>query len=90
MERDRLRVAVEELSGRQREVLRLSELEGFSGPEVAEMLGIAEGTVRWHLHQARATLRDVLSEDEGAGPADRPDARGRSRDAGAGGEGEER
>jgi RNA polymerase sigma-70 factor (ECF subfamily) len=45
----------------QRACFRLVDLEGFSGGEVAGMLGIAPPTVRVHLHRARQALRPLLS-----------------------------
>ncbi len=44
------------LSAAQREVLVLCDLEGRSGPEVAELLGIPEGTVRSRLRLGRAAF----------------------------------
>ncbi|HET9982825.1 MAG TPA: sigma-70 family RNA polymerase sigma factor [Longimicrobiales bacterium] len=58
--RDRLRGAMATLPERQRVAVQLFELEGFSGAEVAEILELPEGTVRWHLHRARRTLRAAL------------------------------
>lgn len=58
--RGRLSEALGELSDRQRTIVELFELEGFSGPEVAEILGLSAGAVRWHLHEARKTLRREL------------------------------
>ncbi len=58
-------LALASLSERQRAVVEMIELEGFSGPEVAEILGIPEGTVRWHLHGARKALRAALGPAEG-------------------------
>jgi RNA polymerase sigma-70 factor (ECF subfamily) len=46
------------LSRHQRLALVLKVVHGLSTPEVAEILGCSEGTVRVHLHQARKTLRD--------------------------------
>ena len=45
----------------QRWVVELFEIDGFTGPEIAAMLEMADGTVRWHLHEARQTLRTVLA-----------------------------
>jgi RNA polymerase sigma factor (sigma-70 family) len=59
--RDGVKTAMEALPDRQRTIVRLFELEGFSSPEIAEILGISEGTVRWHLHEARKTLRGALA-----------------------------
>ena len=55
-----LRAALESLPERQRQIVRLFELEGFSSIEIGDMLGMPDGTVRWHLHQARAALRAAL------------------------------
>lgn len=49
-----------ELSERQRLVFVLRELEGLSSPEVAEIVGCRESTVRNHLFNARKTLRREL------------------------------
>ena len=58
---ERLRAALATLPERQRLVIELFELEGFSGPEIAEILGISDGTVRWHVHEARKALRAALA-----------------------------
>jgi RNA polymerase sigma-70 factor, ECF subfamily len=52
--------AMDGLPERQRTIVQLCEIEGFSSPEVAQILDISDGTVRWHLHQARRMLRDAL------------------------------
>jgi RNA polymerase sigma-70 factor (ECF subfamily) len=56
----RVHAAIAELSGRQRLVVQLHEIDGFSSAEIAEMLEIAEPTVRWTLHAARKRLRAEL------------------------------
>jgi RNA polymerase sigma-70 factor, ECF subfamily len=56
----RLRRAMEELPEKQRIVVQLFEVEGFSGAEIAEILDLPAGTVRFHLHQARQALRGAL------------------------------
>lgn len=58
--RDHLDRALHELPERQRTIVMLFDLEGFSSPEIAAALGISDGTVRWHLHQARRALRQAL------------------------------
>lgn len=64
-ERGELRAAIDAgmrtLPERQQVIVRLFELEGFASPEIAGLLGISEGTVRWHLHEARKTLRAALA-----------------------------
>ena len=59
--RERFARAVAELPDRQRTVVRLFELDGFSSVEIAAMLALSEGTVRWYLHKARGTLREALA-----------------------------
>lgn len=59
--RDDVAAALARLPDRQRTIVRLFELEGFASPEIAEILEISEGTVRWHLHEARKTLRQHLA-----------------------------
>jgi RNA polymerase sigma-70 factor (ECF subfamily) len=53
--------ALARLPERQRMVVQLFELDGFSGAEIAAMLGISPGTVRWYLHEARQALRGMLA-----------------------------
>ncbi len=62
--REELRAALDALPERQRTVVELFELEGFSSPEIAGILEISEGTVRWHLHEARKALRRALAPYE--------------------------
>jgi RNA polymerase sigma-70 factor, ECF subfamily len=57
---ERLRTALESLPERQRTIVQLADLEELNSSEIAEILDISAGTVRWHLHQARQTLRHVL------------------------------
>ena len=55
-----LDAAMARLPDRAREVFVLHDVEGFAGPEIAQMLGVAEGTVRAHLHRARTLMREAL------------------------------
>ncbi len=50
-----------ELSGRQRAVFFLREVEGLSSPDVASILGCKSSTVRNHLFAARRILRRELA-----------------------------
>jgi RNA polymerase sigma-70 factor, ECF subfamily len=58
--RGRLRTALAQLPERQRTIVQLADLEGLNSNEIAEMLELSAGTVRWHLHQARHALRELL------------------------------
>jgi RNA polymerase sigma-70 factor (ECF subfamily) len=53
--------ALGRLPERQRMVVQLFELDGFSGAEIAQILGVSPGTVRWYLHEARQSLRGMLA-----------------------------
>ncbi len=55
--------AVEDLPEDQRQAILLRELEGLSYKEIADIMGIAEGTVMSRLFYARKKLQKVLSED---------------------------
>lgn len=55
-----IREAVEQLSPQQKEVFLLCRYEGLPIKEVSETLGIAEGTVKIHLHRAVKRLQDIL------------------------------
>lgn len=63
--RRQLRAALDELPERQRLMVELSELEGLKSTEIGEILEIPAGTVRWHLHEARRTLRAILEPLKG-------------------------
>ena len=60
--RDRLAAALAALPERQRAIVQLFEVDGFSGAEIAELLDMPAGTVRWNLHEARRALRERLVE----------------------------
>jgi RNA polymerase sigma-70 factor (ECF subfamily) len=60
--RERLAAALDDLDDQLRPVVWLSDVERFRQREVAEMLGIPEGTVASRLFRARRILRDVLSQ----------------------------
>jgi RNA polymerase sigma-70 factor, ECF subfamily len=59
--REQLAIAMATLPERQQTIVKLFELEGFTSPEIAAILELSDGTVRWHLHQARQTLRKALA-----------------------------
>lgn len=52
--------AIELLPERQRTAFRLHDVEGFKASEIAEMMGVNEGTVRSNVHHARRELRAKL------------------------------
>jgi len=58
--RRRLLAALAEVPEERREVVLLHDLEGWTHREIADRLSLPEGTVRSHLHHARARLRTLL------------------------------
>jgi RNA polymerase sigma-70 factor, ECF subfamily len=60
--RRRLNDALTHLTDRQRSVIVLHDVEGFTHGEIGSMLGIPEGTARSDLHHARAALRRLLND----------------------------
>jgi RNA polymerase sigma-70 factor (ECF subfamily) len=57
-----LESAVDRLPDEFRSVFLLRAVEGMSGAETAECLGIPEDTVKTRLHRARGRLRDMVLE----------------------------
>ena len=60
--RNRLTEALTHLTDRQRAVIVLHDVEGFTHGEIGSILGIPEGTARSDLHHARAALRRLLKD----------------------------
>lgn len=58
----RLGDALSRLTDRQRSVIVLHDVEGYTHGEIGRMLGMPEGTARSDLHHARAALRQVLKD----------------------------
>ena len=53
--------AIDALDPSQREVLLLRDVEGFSAPEVARILGASVDAVKSRLHRARVAVREELA-----------------------------
>lgn len=54
--------ALDRVTREEREILVLKDMEGFTYGEIAEILGIPQGTVASRLFHARRALRAVLEE----------------------------
>jgi RNA polymerase sigma-70 factor (ECF subfamily) len=63
MEQTRLRSALRQLTGEQRQVIALRFLEGWENEEVAAALNKPPGAIRALQHRAIANLRKILAED---------------------------
>jgi RNA polymerase sigma-70 factor (ECF subfamily) len=57
-----------ELPRQQRATTALFYVDGLSIAEIAAALGIAEGSVKSHLHDARQRLKPVLEREAGSSP----------------------
>ena len=62
--------ALEHLEDDHRDVVLLHDMEGYTAPEVADIMQISVGTVKSRLHRARARLRDYLCATEAGGTPD--------------------
>ncbi len=58
--RDHVRAALAQLPERQRVAVTLFDLEGYAHAEIAEVLGIPEGTARSDVFHGRRRLREAL------------------------------
>lgn len=58
--RSRLNTAMGMLPEKQRTIVQLADLEGLTSVEIGRIMDLADGTVRWHLHEARRSLRHAL------------------------------
>lgn len=68
--RERVMLALSELPEMQRLAITLYDLEGYSHQEIGEILGIAVGTSRAHVHHARRALRKLLGPEVGTDDGD--------------------
>ena len=55
-----LTAALDALPETQRTVMILAEVEQLKSADIATIMDLSPGTVRWHLHQARRALRQSL------------------------------
>ena len=62
-EHDRLGELLDQLPRQQRTAVALYYVEGLTVAEVATAMGLAEGSVKSHLHDARRRLREVIGEE---------------------------
>ena len=60
--RTRLLAGLAKLNERQRAVIVMHDVQGFTHAEIGAALGMPEGTARSDLHHARAALRKMLGD----------------------------
>ena len=61
---EQVHYGLSQLSLPHREVLTLYFLQDLSIDEIAELLGVAPGTIKSRLHFAKRSLRAVLEQEE--------------------------
>jgi len=66
-----IRQAIQRLPDEQRMVFTLRHFEGLAYEEIAEVLQIPLGTVKWRLHEAVRRLETTLVESRGRGARER-------------------
>ncbi len=67
IEAEHLQVMLDKLQEVQKKVFNLFVIDGYAHKEIGEMLGIPEGTSKWHLNAARKELVRMLQEFSGIG-----------------------
>ena len=55
---------IKELPDVSQKVFNLYVIEGYNHKEIGDLLGISEGTSKWHLSTARKVLREKLEKIE--------------------------
>ena len=62
MNADRIYGFIAKLPAASQQVFNLYYIDGYKHREIAEMLGISDGTSKWHLNFAREKLKEMLKE----------------------------
>lgn len=76
-DREKLRRAMDELDVEYRQILTLRVIDGLSYIAIAQILGVAEGTVKSRLFRARESLRKKLAADGNRGAGSASEKKGR-------------
>jgi RNA polymerase sigma factor (sigma-70 family) len=58
----RIAMHIEKLPPASRQVFNLFIIDGYTHSEIASVLGISEGTSKWHLNASREKLKEMLTE----------------------------
>lgn len=62
LDADELRMMITRLPDLSQKVFNLCVLDGYEYAEVSEMLGVSESTTRWHVHNSRQKLKQMILE----------------------------
>lgn len=55
-----LMMLIQQLAPVEKQVFNLFAIDGYTHKEIADILGISEGTSKWHVHEARKKLKESL------------------------------
>lgn len=58
----RIAMYIDKLPAASRQVFNLFIVDGYSHKEISRLLGISEGTSKWHLNASREKLKEMLGE----------------------------
>ncbi|MEL6593072.1 MAG: RNA polymerase sigma factor [Bacteroidota bacterium] len=64
MEAEALEALIQRLPSMSQQVFNLYAIDGYSHKEIAEMLGMSDGTSKWHVAFARKKLKQWLVESQ--------------------------
>ncbi len=59
---ERLEALIKQLPPVSQKVFNLYAIDGYSHKEIGEMLGISDGTSKWHLSSARKKLQEMIQQ----------------------------
>ncbi len=62
LEAEELESMIQELPDMSRKVFNLYAIEGYTHKEIGEMLGMSDGTSKWHVSFARKSLQNMIKE----------------------------
>jgi RNA polymerase sigma factor (sigma-70 family) len=62
VEAEQLQALINTLPEMSRKVFNLFAVDGYSHKEIAELLGMSDGTSKWHLNNARTRLKEQIAK----------------------------
>jgi len=66
---EEIELLIQKLPPMSQKVFNLYAIDGYSHKEVGEMLGISDGTSKWHLSFARKKLKEMIQQSVGSAKA---------------------
>jgi len=60
---DYLMSVINKLSPMDKQVFNLFAIDGYAHKEIAALLNISEGTSKWHVHEARKKIKELLVKE---------------------------